>query len=90
MLFTTQLFPEFGQALLALAAVYIQQGRYAEAMEALNATERLLPNRAEVKTYKGFAHFFLGDAQDARTCWDDAVELDPTLAERFEVTGLTL
>ena len=70
--------------------VYIRQERYEEAIKSLDAAERLLPDRAEVNAYRGFAHFSLGATGDARACWKAAAEMDPAWTDRFEALGLTL
>ena len=86
----TEGFPESGQAFLGMAVTCIHQSRYSEALEHLSMAEIYLPDSAETKAYKGLVLFSQGATQDARACWNRAIELDPRLADRFETAGLSL
>ena len=63
---TIELDPQFGMAYVFLGATYTEQGRYADALSALNTALRLCGRSSEILASLGYLHGRRGDSNRAR------------------------
>jgi protein O-mannosyl-transferase len=68
-----------------IGMVYAQQGKRAEAMEALAAAEKLDPNWAATYNYRAKLHFQANELAEAVTNYRRALAIDPTLVDPDEL-----
>lgn len=66
---------------LGLAAVYLREGRIRDAQQAINAAEELDPKRADLHVARARVLFAAGERDEARREFQNALNLDPTIAE---------
>ncbi len=83
--------PERWEAFGARGWVRVQRGRPAEALQDLQIAARLAPNQAEVFYSTGLALEALGRADEARSAWQRALQIDPAhAASRQRLSARTL
>lgn len=70
--------------------VYIQVGRYDEAIKALQACIPVAPDNAAVYGYLGDAYMLRGDADVARQCYREACLIDPSSVDWSHVKDTAL
>ena len=70
--------------------VYIQVGRYDEAIKALQACVPVTPDNAAVYGYLGDAYMLRGDAGVARQCYREACLIDPSSVDWGHVKDTAL
>lgn len=71
--------PAYGEAYLTLAEAYVQAGQTADALDALDQAEQILPDSPLVSLYRAEAFLAGGDPKNALASARKANRLDPTL-----------
>lgn len=82
--------PNFSEAYLGMAQVYLQVDQPADALDALDQAARLLPDSALISLYRAEAYLALDDAQKALSYAQQARAKDVTLLEAYRIEGLAL
>jgi len=66
---------------MGLASVYVREGKATEALRALDRAEELDPKRADLRAARGRVLRAIGERNEARTEFQNALNLDPTSVE---------
>jgi tetratricopeptide (TPR) repeat protein len=66
---------------MGLASVYLREGKATDALRALDRAEELDPKRADLRAARGRALRAIGERNEARTEFQNALNLDPTSVE---------
>ena len=66
---------------MGLASVYLREGKATDALRALDRAEELDPKRADLRAARGRALRAVGERNEARTEFQNALNLDPTSVE---------
>jgi tetratricopeptide (TPR) repeat protein len=70
--------------------LFLSQGRWEEAIRALNTALQLDPNQAEIHANLGMAHYFKGDSASAIPEFQTAIRLDKERIDAAHGLGLAL
>jgi len=79
--------PNWGEAYLALADLYLKQGKGKEAMSSLEKAVSLFPQRAELHHHLGLLYQEDGQVERAASELGKAVELDPQMTSAWARLG---
>ena len=79
--FAVQKRPSYWEAYFNMGMVYFGQGRTAEAEQNFALSAQYEQNDAEIWNNLGVARFQLGRANDARACFERAVQINPDYEE---------
>jgi tetratricopeptide (TPR) repeat protein len=79
--------PDCTQAYLGRASIYIEQGRFNEALLDCNAALKREPERAVLYVLRGLVHARLGNGKRALDEAEDAIRCDPRLPSAYMLRG---
>jgi tetratricopeptide (TPR) repeat protein len=79
--------PDCVQAYLERASIYIEQGRFQEALLDCNSALRQQPERAVLYVLRGLVYTRLGNVRRALDEAEDAIRFDPSLPSAYMLRG---
>lgn len=77
--------PRQAEVLVGLGRVYVQTGRYPEALQTFGEAIKLHPGYMPAWHYNGMAHMMSGDPKQAAASWQRILDEDPSYAQQFSL-----
>jgi tetratricopeptide (TPR) repeat protein len=80
-----QIKPNAPEPMVGLGRVYVQSGRFPDALRVFGEVIKFQPDYMPAWHYNGMAHMMSGSPKEAVKSWERILEKDPAYAQRFQL-----